>query len=89
MMIKPRLNKVLQSFFEQLKSGLSLARAWLEPFVRSLPSSHKVPCMIPGFANIQIFEVQPSFAPLEANSAFHPANVGTVNEYQHLLGANL
>ena len=37
-------------------------RAWLAQLVRSLPSDHKVPSSIPGFAEIRIF-VQPSFPP--------------------------
>ena len=36
--------------------------AWLAQLVRSLPSNHKVPGSIPGFAEISIF-VQPSFPP--------------------------
>ena len=36
--------------------------AWLAQLVRSLPSDHKVPSSIPGFAEIRIF-VQPSFPP--------------------------
>ena len=37
-------------------------RAWLAQLVRSLPSNHKVPGSIPGFAEIWIF-LRPSFPP--------------------------
>ena len=39
-----------------------IGRAWLAQLVRSLPSSHKVPGSILGFAEIRIF-VRPSFPP--------------------------
>ena len=37
-------------------------QAWLAQLVRSVPSDHKVPGSIPGFAEIRIF-LQPSFPP--------------------------
>ena len=64
----------------------SYGRAWLAQLVRSLPSNHKVPGSIPGFAEIRIF-VQSSFPPKPTQLSI-PAS-GVVNEYQHLLGANL
>ena len=40
----------------------AVGREWLAQQVRSLPSDHKVPGSIPGFAEIRIF-VQSSFPP--------------------------
>ena len=64
---------------------LYYGRAWLAQLVRSLPSNHKVPGSIIGFAEIRIF-VQLSFPPKPTQLSILP---GQVNEDQLLLGANL
>ena len=62
---------------------------WLAPVVGNKlslkPSSHKVPCSISSSAKVWIF-VWPSFLPKLIQLSIHTR---FVNEYQHLLGANL
>ena len=53
------------------KIAINVGRAWLAQFVRSLPSDHKVPGSIPGFAEIRIF-VQPSFPPKQTQLSILP-----------------
>ena len=48
-----------------------VGRTWLAQLVRPLPSNHKVPGSIPGFAEIRIF-VQPSFPPKPTQLSIFP-----------------
>ena len=68
-------------------SLITVYSPWLAHLVRSLLSNHKVPSSIP--AVCRDLNICVIFFSAWANSAFHPSGVGTVNEYQRLLGANL
>ena len=52
----------IQNPFEFVPPQYHAGRAWLAQLVSSLPSNHRVPSSIPGFAEIWIF-VRPSFPP--------------------------